>query len=235
MPRVEIARFPGNKRHAVTFSFDDGVSTDRRVLEKFNEWGLKATWNLNSGFFGGHHGGGDCPYVRASEVAALYHGHEVAIHTVSHPVLTRLDGPQIAREVLDDRRALEDLVGYPARGMAYPFGRFDERVIGVLRSLGVAYCRTVETHEHCFPPIEPLAWGATGHMFAPGIPAIWENLYADPWNNHVFFIWGHTYEFKVNNDWDALERIFKPLSGKPDVWYCTNIELFDYEERPAAA
>ncbi len=230
MPRIEIPKFPSNKRHAVTLSFDDGVVTDRRAIEKFNEWGLRATWNLNSGLFGGKHGAG-VDYINASEVAELYKGHEVAIHTVTHPFLTRLDETQIAREVLDDRAALEDLVGYSVRGMAYPFGRYDSRVIEILRALNVAYCRTVLVMEECFPPADPLLWGSTGHMFAPEIRQLWQEMYNDPWqNNHVFFIWGHTYEFQTANDWAALDRLFKPLSAKPDVWYCTNIELFDYEE-----
>ena len=213
--RIEMPKFPGNKRNAVTFSFDDGVVTDRTALEKFNEWGLKATWNLNSGLFGGQHGSGHCAHVQAGEVEELYGGHEVAIHTVTHPFLTRLDQGQIAREVLDDRRALEDLVGYPVRGMAYPYARYDSRVIETLRGLGVVYSRTVEEAWECFPPKEPLAWATTAYMYSPEVMKRWEERYNDPWkNNHVFFLWGHTYEFKVNNDWPALERIFKPLSGK---------------------
>jgi hypothetical protein len=226
---VEIPSFPHNKRLAVTFSFDDGPETDRPVIERLNQWGLKATWNLNSAFFGGHHASGDCPYVQAHDVAKLYAGHEVAIHTISHPFLQKIDPSQVALEVLEDRKALEDLVGYAVRGMAYPFGAFDQRVIDILRSLGIVYARTTQQTDNCFPPAEPLAWGATGHQYAPDLQKKWDDWYASKWFNGVFFVWGHTYEFKVKGDWGALERIFKPLSGKPDVWYCTNIELFDYE------
>jgi hypothetical protein len=57
-----------------------------------------------------------------------------------------------------------------------------------------------------------------------------EKLYGNKNYSGVFYIWGHTYEFdRAGADWSDLERIFKPLSGKSDVWYCTNIELFDYE------
>lgn len=227
-PRIEIPSFPQNKRIAVTLSFDDGPATDRPVIEKFNQWGLKATWNLNSAFFGKHHGGGDCPYIGAGEVAGLYAGHEVAIHTLTHPRLTRIPSPQIALEVLDDKNALEDLVGYPVRGMAYPFGDYDQRVIDILRPLGIVYARTTESRDVSFPPEEALAWHATGHQYAPDLLAKWNDWYAGQWFKGVFFVWGHTYEFKVRNDWAALEHIFQPLSGKSDVWYCTNIQLFDY-------
>ena len=37
------------KRKAVTFSYDDGVTQDRQLVELLNRYGLKATFNLNSG------------------------------------------------------------------------------------------------------------------------------------------------------------------------------------------
>ena len=40
------------KKKAVTFSFDDGVTQDIRLIEIFNKYGLKGTFNLNSGFLG---------------------------------------------------------------------------------------------------------------------------------------------------------------------------------------
>jgi len=231
--KIEIPSFPQGKRIAVTLSFDDGHH-DRRLVAAFNEWGLKSTFNLNSSvLFPADSKDYDPPrgHISVTEVAELYHGHEVAIHTVHHPFLDRLDANQIVDEVLQDRKALEDLVSYPVRGMAYPFGTYNQQVIDILRALGIVYCRTVENAEKCFPPKEPLAWPATCHQYAenPTVPERFEKLHSDPKYSGVFFVWGHGFEFHNKNDWDGLERIFKPLSGKPDVWYCTNIELFDYE------
>src|SRR5206468_3087768 len=133
-------------------------------------------------------------------------------------------------EVLEDRKALEDLVGYPVRGMAYPFGAYNAKVIEVLRALGIVYCRSVENREISFPPAEPLAWAAA-HQFAqqlPPVPQRWQSFYGNPRSNGLFFIWGHAYEFnRPGHDWPELETLYKPLAGKPDVWYCTNIELYD--------
>ena len=136
-------------------------------------------------------------------------------------------------EVIEDRKALEELVGYPVRRMAYPFGTYNEKVIDVLRQTGIVYSRTTENNPCCFPPVEPLAWTSTGHMFSKNPCPVNENfekLYSNKNYSGVFYIWGHTYEFdRAGADWSDLERIFKPLSGNSDVWYCTNIELFDYE------
>ncbi len=233
--RVEITSFPQGKRIAVTTSFDDGDECDRRIVAAFNEWGLKGTFNLNSGSLGTSGvkpPDGSRQKLDRSEVAELFRGHEVAIHTVTHPWLQKLDPSQIALEVLEDRKALEDIVGYPVRGMAYPFGGYDARVVEILRNLGIVYCRTCHVVSPCFPPADPLLWGSTGHQYAenPSIPEQFEKLYANPRYSGVFYVWGHAFEFHDRKDWASLERIFKPLSGKPDVWYCTNIELFDYEE-----
>lgn len=234
--RIEICRFPAGKRIAVTTSFDDGHTFDRRIVDAFNAWGMKATFNLNSGKL--QRTGkpaveqGNRTNLDVSEVAELFRGHEVAIHTVTHPWLERLDESQIATEVLEDRKALEDIVGYPVRGMAYPFGTYDARVIQTLRGLGIVYSRTVENLANCFPPAEPLAFGTTAHQYAsnPSVPERFAQLHGNPRSSGVFYIWGHAYEFHDKNDWAGIERIFKPLSGHADVWYCTNIELFDYEE-----
>ena len=233
--RIEIPRFPGGKRLAVTTSFDDGLTFDRRIVTAFNAWGLKGTFNLNSGKL--QRTGkpavevGNRTLLDASEVAKLFRGHEVAIHSVTHPFLDRLDASQIASEVLEDRKALEDLVGYPVRGMAYPYGTYNAKVIEVLRSLGIVYSRTVENASPCFPPVEPLAWPSTAHQYATGptVPERFQALLNNPGASDVFYIWGHSFEFHDRNDWVGLERIYKPLSGRPEVWYCTNIELFDYE------
>ena len=233
--RIEICSFPKGKRMAVTTSFDDGHVFDRKIVSAFNEWGLKGTFNLNSSSLGRRGRAtpeeGNRPHLDASEVASLFSGHEVAVHALTHPWLDRLDATQVAREVLDDRRALEDLVGYPVRGMAYPFGSYNGMVIDVLRALGMVYSRTCENSETCFPPREPLAWPTTAHQYAsnPTVPERFASKYGNPRHSGVFAIWGHGFEFHDRQDWAALERIFKPLSGKPDIWYCTNIELFDYE------
>jgi len=230
--RIEIPRFPGGKRLAVTTSWDDGHVYDRWIVEVFNDLGLKGTFNLNSGTLsrtGIRPEATEGP-LDVAEVAALFAGHEVAVHTVTHPCLDRLDPAQIVTEVQEDRRALEALVGYPVRGMAYPCGAYDARVIDVLRMLGIVYSRTVESGITHFPPAEPLSWGATMHVISTSpapVPERWEAVYSNPWASGVFFVWGHSYEFA--DDRPAIRRLFTPLAGKPDVWYCTNIELFDYE------
>ena len=72
----------GGKMKALTFSYDDGVTQDIRLIELFNKYGLKATFNLNSEFLGGQNNlvrnGVEITHnkVKAQDVRAIYTGHE---------------------------------------------------------------------------------------------------------------------------------------------------------------
>ena len=142
--------YPNFKMKALTFSYDDGVKEDRAFVALLNKYGLKGTFNLNSGLMAKEKRVDDkiCP----EEIADLYKGHEVAVHTVHHPFLEKMPESVIATEVLDDRRNLEKYVDYPVRGMAYPFGTYDERVINVLKAVGIKYSRTTEAHHNYILP-----------------------------------------------------------------------------------
>ena len=44
-------------------------------------------------------------------------------------------------------------------------------------------------------------------------------------------MWGHSYEFARPTDrWKEMDPLFRPLAGHAEVWYCTNIRLWDYED-----
>ena len=44
-------RYPGGKLKALTFSYDDGVETDKRLIDIFKKHNLKGTFNINSLLF----------------------------------------------------------------------------------------------------------------------------------------------------------------------------------------
>ena len=231
--RIEVPAFPGGKRICVTTSWDDGRVYDRWVVAAFNKLGIKGTFNLNSSILGRT---GELPtdesggYMDASEIAELFAGHAVAVHSATHPFLERLDSSQIITEIMDDRKALEELVGYPVRGMAYPFGTYNQQVITLLRDMGIVYSRTTGAGVTSFPPAEPLAWSSTLHAIrqTPNLQETWDNFYGNPHAGGVFYVWAHSYEYA--KDRSEIERSFAPLAGKPDVWYSTDIELYDYED-----
>lgn len=44
-------RYPGGLTKALTFSYDDGVEQDMRLVKLLDDHGMKGTFNLNSGLF----------------------------------------------------------------------------------------------------------------------------------------------------------------------------------------
>jgi hypothetical protein len=235
--------FFGGKEKCLTFSYDDAVTQDRRLVELFNRYGVRGTFNLNSGCFGKQ---GTVNYelireathnkIEESEVAALYKGHEVAVHTVTHPNLCLLDHEAIRYEVMEDRKNLERLVGYPVTGMAYPYGAYDDTVIEVLKDCGIHYSRTVVSTNTLGVPRDFLMWHPTCHFGDEGMEELVRCFLNDKTEQceqdyqKLLYIWGHSYELDGNETWQLMEDTLQALSGKDDIWYATNIEIYDYQK-----
>jgi len=43
-------------------------------------------------------------------------------------------------------------------------------------------------------------------------------------------VWGHSYEFDQDGNWELIESFWRYIGGRPDNWYATNIEIRDYME-----
>jgi peptidoglycan/xylan/chitin deacetylase (PgdA/CDA1 family) len=68
-------------------------------------------------------------------------GAEIGSHSMHHRSMTSLTGPELAADLSDSRKALEDIVGKPVTSFAYPFGTlrdFDARVARALADAGYA-------------------------------------------------------------------------------------------------
>ena len=225
------------KKKAITFSYDDGVTQDIRLIELLNKYGLKCTFNLNSELLSkkgilirqckriAHY------KIHTEDVKHIYEGHEVAVHTLTHPNLTQCDEKEIIRQVETDRLNLSELVGYEVVGMAYPCGGVnnDDRVANIIqKSTGVKYSRTITTN-NCFDLQENLyRFNPTSYHldFEKMMQLGREFLEFKPKEPKVFYIWGHSYEMDYGADyWVKLEEFFKLISNKDDIFYGTNKEV----------
>jgi len=227
------------KMKALTFSYDDGVTQDIRLIEIFNKYGLKATFNLNSELLG-QPGELVCngvtvnhTKVNPEDVKHIYEGHEIAVHTLTHPNLTEIaDDKEVLRQVEQDRLNLSELAGYEVLGMAYPCGgvNCNDRVAEIIRTnTPIKYARTITTTES-FDPYPDLYQykgtvyhnGGWDKMFELGKQFL--ELKAD--TPQVFYIWGHAYEFDIfPKRWEQFDAFCKMMSGKDDIFYGTNLEI----------
>lgn len=219
--------YPNGLRKALTFSYDDGQSYDRRLAELLRSHGMKGTFHLNSGNLGLHRE--NEIFISAEELKEVYAGHEIACHGVQHRNPPTITAQQMLLEIQEDRRTLERLTGQLVQGMSYAFGNYTQETIEIARSLGIRYSRTVQDTGSFFPPADFMQWHPTCHhdnrllelgdsfLEVPG-------FYELP----VMYVWGHSFEFGRSGDWSVIEAFVEKLAGKSDIWYATNMEIYTY-------
>ncbi len=224
------------KKKALTFSYDDGVTQDIRMIEILDRYGLKGTFNLNSELLG-HSGslirnGVEVRHdkVAPEQVRRVYEGHEVAAHTLTHPFLPRTEDDEVIRQVEEDRRRLSALCGYEVVGMAYPGGgiNHDGRVEALIRErTGIRYARTTDANARFSVQSDLIAFEPTVyHIDTDEMFALGERFLAyDGDAPALFYVWGHSYEFDAWNFWDRFEEFCAMMSEKDDVFYGTNREV----------
>ncbi len=234
-------RYPQGRAKAVTFSYDDGVPQDKRLAELFDRYGMKATFNFN------------CDRIRENsftkeEIQEIFlsKGHEIAVHGAEHRANGNTRPIEGIRDVLDCRLELEAKCDRIIRGMAYPdsgitlmgsFGTY-EQIKQYLTELDIAYARTLGGDNNSFLlPEDFHAWMPTAHHNNPKIMEyIDEFLKLDTSTKayhasrvpRLFYLWGHSHELDRDCNWEHIAAICEKLANKDEIWYATNIEIYDY-------
>lgn len=225
--------FPKGKFKVLTMSYDDGREPDKRLISLFNKNGIKGSFHLNSGLLK------DAPKtpndiyglrIPEEEIKDIFKGHEVSCHTATHPTIERSPIGQVVKEIIEDREKLEEIVGYTVRGLSYPNGSFSDEIKAMLPSIGIEYARVVDICENFGMPRDFLEWKATCCHSDPNLLK-----YADDFIElskkqylYMFYVWGHSYEFPKDNNWEVIEEFCKKIGNRDDIWYATNIEIVDY-------
>lgn len=212
------------KKNAVTLSYDDGMVFDRKLIEIMDKYGVRGSFHLTSGWLDGE------KHISFEEIIELYKNHEVSCHGVWHASLDLLTQSGVIAEIIENRRALEQACGYPVRGMSYANGRYDADVLSTLKSCGIEYSRTTKSTFAFEFPNEYLEWHPTCHHrdsleYGKKFLEAIAGCSAGP---RLLYVWGHSYEFDRNNNWEHIEKFCKMISGRDDIWYATNIEICEY-------
>ena len=224
-------RFPGFKDKAMTLSYDDGVIYDKRLVEIMQKYGLKGTFNLNGGVM--------VDNGRRMDENALVEtfrdsGMEVAMHGFRHLMVTACPKTDLIGEFYQDKLRLESVFGTVMRGGAYAYGAYNDETVDILRSLGVEYFRTTKSTGSFALPTDWLRLNPTTHhngnlteLFRAFVEPRADNrpyLMAP----RLFYLWGHSYEFNDNDNWNIIEDFGKMVAERDDIWHVTNGDLRDY-------
>ena len=223
------------KSKVLTLSYDDGMVEDIRLIQIMDKYGLKGTFNINTGLYSPEDK--ECKAnrrrMKLSEAVALYRNsaHEVAVHGYTHPYLDQLKSQEVLVQILKDRENIEKQYGVITRGMAYPYGTYNDNVIECLRQCGIAYSRAAKSTEGFSFPQNWLTLNPTCHhgnerLMEIAKRFVEENPYLH--NNWMFYLWGHSFEFTDNDNWEVIEEFAEYIGGRNEIWYATNIEIYDY-------
>lgn len=236
MPAVYI-RFPNFKIKAVTLSYDDGVRQDKRLIEIMRKHGLKGTFNINGGLFSASYNGEEKGRMTKDEALETYASSnvEVAVHGYQHFSLGAVDSALAVNDVLTDRKELEKTFGRIIKGMAYANGSCNATAVEILKQCGISYSRTTVTTENFNLPENWLLLHPTCHHKNPRLMELakrFVEIGTSPyyWANkpQMFYLWGHSYEFDNDGNWNVIEEFAEYIGGREEIWYATNGEIFDY-------
>lgn len=247
--RYRFLRFPDGREKALTLSYDDGMKFDRRLIQIANEYGIKVTLNICSGMFGTTATDRKLTAVELQHLAASG-GHELAVHGDMHIALGKATTVNGIKDALDGREKLEKLYKKIIRGYAYADTGINvftepvkkEEITRYLKQLGFAYARSYnprpDEEQNMSLPQDWYDWQPTVHHNSPLLfrllndfltsDYVEQDTYIAARTPKLFYLFGHSYEFDDDNNWERFETFCETAGGKPDVWYATNIEICDY-------
>ena len=231
-------RFPGERVKAVTLSYDDQSEQDIRLVDILNKNRMKGTFNISTGLYSPEGKefkvGSVCRRMTRKRAVELYKNspHEVAVHGYSHAYLTQMHPSAITRETFADRINLEADFEIDVRGMAYPFGdySYSEEVASSLKACGIVYSRMTSPTGRFRLPTDWYRWYPTCKHQDAGLMELAKKFLADTNNKEsmLFYLWGHSFEFEAEDNWNVIEDFCELVGNRDDVWYATNIEIYDY-------
>lgn len=210
-------------RKYFVWSFDDGLEQDKRIIRILKQYGMGATFNLNSGMYGektwegriGNLGIKEVPYdtfdphkrhllkyaphfrIPAEEVREVYAGYEIASHTLNHKNLKKCSEEELRHQILEDVKNLEQTFGQQITGFAYPYGMSSDTCVPVLKEAGIRYARTVgSTHDFRFPE-DPYHLPMTCWHISKKVFSELERFYEAKAEEDdlLFLMFAHGYEF----------------------------------------
>ena len=198
-------------RKIFLLSFDDGTVWDRRFVKLLNRYGIKGTFNLNSGLEDFGWTFEDRFPVRRqilSEIGDLYDGHEIASHSLHHHRLDQLSPPQLRREVEEDVARLKEVFGLAEIGFGVPFTFCNDREVRIIKKL-VRYIRLSEFADSFALPEDEYHIPIHGLYNDPDIREKLAKFAQSDLPVSLFVMAGHSYELEALDHWQYMEELLK--------------------------
>lgn len=225
--------YPGGKKKAFNISYDDGVLQDETFVNLLNRYGIKGTFNLNSGlmkqqYCWTHPNGFDVKRLGVNQVKNLYDGHEIASHSLTHPYMDGLSEEQIIYQMRLDKETLESWFNREVCGFAAPFDYYSDMIAKCAENCGFEYARMSECTGNFKPCTNWYKWKTGIYHVDRKLSQFVVDFLSTDEELAVCQIVGHSYDLDAENLWGTMELICAAVASRDDIWFCTNLELVRY-------
>ena len=123
------------EKAVVTTSWDDGHPFDLKLAEMLVKYDIPATFYI--------------PIERAKrgcmnpdEIREIGESFDIGGHTYHHVKLPRVSIEEAEKEIVESKRRLEEITGSELLSFCYPYGKFNDQVIGIVKGAGFIGART---------------------------------------------------------------------------------------------
>ena len=90
------------------------------------------------------------------------------------------------------------------------------------------YSRTVAATGSFDLPQDFMKWHPTAHH-DDDLDGLWKKFMEREFEQMLlFYVWGHSFEFDRNHNWEKIRNFCRMAGGREAVWYATNIERLAY-------
>lgn len=217
------------------WNFDDGLEQDKKIIEILKEFGMGATFNLNSGLYGdktmigrvGDMGFYEVPphqydlkkrhllkyvphfRIPEDELLQVYEGFEIASHTLTHKNLKKISSAEAEREITEDVANLTSKFQQEITGFAYPYGMRNDNVLSILKQCGITYARTASAAKSFSFPQDPMVTNLTCWHILPKTFSTLDRFFnAEAETEDLFFLmFAHGYEFDFNTKNSSWDQL----------------------------
>lgn len=199
------------------FAIDDGTIFDKKVIDIFNKYGIKATFNLNSGlqdyvWFKDYL---EVRRLNLNESKNIYDGHEVASHSLTHPYLTSLSDEDVYREISEDINNLRNIFGCDIKTFSFPFDGYDERTINIIKSLGITHIILPDIDDSFHYPTDTYHIKVTSWNIDDALCKV--KKFIEDEHAELFVYLSHSYDYEYDDNYAKLEELCKIVSENKDI------------------
>ena len=207
------------------FAIDDGTIYDTKVIEIFNKYKIRATFNLNSGLQDFVWYKENLPVRRLDlyKYKDIYNNHEVASHSLTHPYLTSLSDEDVYREVKEDVDNIERIFDRKVTSFSFPFDYFDERIISIIKSIGITHIILPEIDDSFRLPCDTFHIKVTSWNIDDALTKF-ERFIKDK-DAEIFIYLSHSYDYEFDHSYDKLEKLCQQVKSQKDIKIITINEI----------